>query len=539
MQRRVLILGACALIVVAGFFGFRAVTRHQAAQALDQGIDQFVARLPPGYAVRHGAVDYNPLTSAATVHAVVVTRSGATIVTADAVTVSGADDRAVQDVFDPGFYPGGKPAWTDRKLLIADASAQNVRFIVQGPQQGNLVIRSVTLHRLSGRPFMLPPTEENRVKPEFLADAALALGADTMEARDADLTVAAAQNDQAQNDQAQSDRAQSDQAQSDQAQPSQVQPAKGAMSVASMAISDYDSGKLGSLAIKTAMLDGDGKPRGVPVHVTIGGFDVKSANLRSVLEAIRRTGHADRGLLGHVTYESFGLADATLDAGSGPHLALQDMHATQTLADAGPSGGSGSIHGLTLSIGKMIVPPAAAASLAAFGMNAITMDVDATSTMQANTTQGGTTQGGVPSTVSEEIVLRGLCTLHVQGRFSGYDAALATPAQPLAALMATTLDHAGIVYEDHSLTNRLIAVTAAQTHSTPDVVRAQLAMPVLTLGLMLPNQPDAADQVTNFLNHPGTLTVTMDPPQKTTFAQVAQASVPARAQMLGIHITSK
>ena len=54
--------------------------------------------------------------------------------------------------------------------------------------------------------------------------------------------------------------------------------------------------------------------------------------------------------------------------------------------------------------------------------------------------------------------------------------------------------------------------------------------------MMVPNQPDAADQLTSFLNHPGTLTITMIPPQKTTLAQIALAPVPARAQMLGFHI---
>ena len=270
--------------------------------------------------------------------------------------------------------------------------------------------------------------------------------------------------------------------------------------------------------------------------MTLAGFDLKTANFRGALEAIRKTGHADRGLLGRVTYESVGLSDMTLDAKAGPHLAVAEMHATQTPAGAGPATGKAAIHGLTIATGQAVLPPAAAASLAAFGMNAVTIDVDAISTLQGAAPAGQTQASGGLSTVREDIVLRDLATLHVQGGFSGYDAALASPAQPLAALMATTLDHASIVLEDRSLTRRLFAVAAAQMHSTPDVVRAQLAMPVLTLGLMLPNQPDAADQMTNFLNHPGTLTVTMTPPQKTTLAQIAQAPVPARAQMLGVHI---
>ncbi len=511
MQRRVL-LGAGALVVVAAFFGLRSVTRHQASQVVDQGIDAFLARLPPGYAVRHGMVDYNPLTSAATVHSVVLTHDGATIGTADAITVSGGNDQALRDVFDPAAYPGGKPAWTDRRLLIADASARNVH-LTQGTHPG-LAIGRVTLHRLSGRPFMLPPTPENRARPDFLADAALALSADSVQADD---TTFAAIIPEAGTPQT--------------GTPEAGAPA-GSLSVGSQTISDYDGGKLGSFAVKAFAMDWLGKPHGPPFRLTLDAFDLKTANMRGVLEAIRQSGHADRGMFGGATYESAGLSGLTLDVTAGPHIALADMHASQVPGNGGPTAGTGAIHGLTVATGQTAIPPAAAVSLAAFGMNALTMDVDATSTLSAHSAQAG----GQPSVVSEDIVLRGLGTFHVKANFSGYDAVQATPAQPMAALMATTLHGASVVYEDHSLVNRLLAVAGAQMHTTPDMVRAQLAVPVLTLGMMLPSQPDAAEQLTNFLDHPGTLTVTMTPPQGTTLAQIAQAPVPARAQMLGVHI---
>jgi hypothetical protein len=64
-------------------------------------------------------------------------------------------------------------------------------------------------------------------------------------------------------------------------------------------------------------------------------------------------------------------------------------------------------------------------------------------------------------------------------------------------------------------------------------------MPIVTLGLMLPDQPDAADQVTKFLNQPHTLTVTLNPPQKVTIAEVAAAPVGMRAHLLGLHIAAE
>jgi hypothetical protein len=76
-------------------------------------------------------------------------------------------------------------------------------------------------------------------------------------------------------------------------------------------------------------------------------------------------------------------------------------------------------------------------------------------------------------------------------------------------------------------------------HSTPDAVRAQLAMPLLTLGFLMPDQPDVADQLTSFLTHPGTLTITLNPPQPATLAEVGQAPAERRAHLLGVHVQAK
>ena len=498
MQRRTLLATGAVLLVAGGFLAVRSVISRQAGQAVDQGIDQFLATLPPGYAVRHGAVSANPITSALTLHDVVVTHDGAALATAETVTVSGADQQALHDVFDPAGYPNGKPAWTGRRLLIADASADNLHLVMQGQPPDDLAIRSASLHRLSGRPFMMPPTPENRARPQFWADAALALSVDTLRERDVDVTSPA--------------------------------PSHNAFRIGSSAVSDYDGGKMGSLAIKDVVLDGDGKPRGSPFHMAAAALDLKNLDVRGALEGVRQSGQADRGQLGKAAYDSGDLSGLAIDIANGPAVTMHDLHASQAQSDAGPSSGQAWMHGLTLALGQTAVPPGNAAALAAFGMKALTFDIDATTSMD-----GGNKAGEV----REDIVLHDLAALHVQGNFSGYDKALASPSQPLAAILAATIDHASVVYDDHGLTGRLLAVAAAQTHTTPDIVRAQLAMPVISLALMVPDQQDASDQLTNFLNHPGTLTITMAPPQKVTLGEVAGAPLPERAHLLGVHVTSK
>lgn len=494
MQRGVLLGAGAVVLAVVGFMAFRSTTNRQVGHALDQGIDQLLTRLPPGYAVRHGATEANPLTSSLTVHDVVVLHDGATIWTADQVTVSGADRQALQDVFDPASYPNGHPAWSDRRLLIADASARNLHATAPGADS---LMRSYTLHRLSGRPFLLPPTKENRGRPEFLADAALAFSVDSLEGRDEKLTTTA--------------------------------KSSATIAIGGLALSDYDAGKIGSLAFTHMAADGDGKPRGGPFHLEVGNFDVKNLDMRGVLEAVRQSGHADRGQFGKLSYESGDLSGLSFDMANGPHLGVDDIHAVQTVTDAG-SIGKGYMHGFTMALGQTRLPPAAAPALAAFGMNALTMDIEAAT---------HTTTVDRRMTVHEDLALHELGKLHVDATLSGYDPAQASADKPMGAILGTTLDHAVLSYEDDSLVNRVLAVAALQAHTTPDLLRAQLAMPVMALAVMLPDQPDAADQITAFLTHPGTLAVTLAPPQKITLAEVAQAPVTSRAHLLGAHVAAK
>ncbi len=499
MQRGVLVGAGAILILAIGFFGARSVTQKQAGAALDQGIAQMLTQLPPGYAVRHGTTDVNPLTRAVTVHDLTLTKDGAPVMSAAAFTVAGADRRALQDVFDPDAYPQGRPAWTDRRLLIADASASNVQFPAHPPQIGVVTVKSMTLHRLSGRPFVMPPTPQNRANPVFGADAALAMSLDS-----ATLT-GVAYLEQA--------------------------PKQGAASIESITVSDYDAGKLGSAALRAAAIHAPAKPGGPLVDLALDHMDAKDVDARAALEEIRRIGTSDRASLAKISYSSAAAGGLAMHVPAGPDMSVSDMRAEQgPLAPDGGRAGRAWLHGMVLALGQMAIPPSAQPALSAFGMTALTMDIDA---------QGHSVNTAGETSVREDVALHDLGTLHVDAELGGLNQVAVpqpVPGHPEGPMMAAVIDRATLVWDDASLTNRLLAVAAAQLHTTPELVRAQLAMPVISLGLMIPDQPDAADQVTTFLTHPHRLTVTMNPPQKISIGEIAQAPVTARAHLLGVHI---
>lgn len=500
MQKRVLLGAAAIILVVVGVVAVRGV-QHVSRQAADQTIDRLLANLPPGYSITHGAVGYDPLTGVATLHDVALSRDTGVKWTAETVTVGIADARALQDVFDPSAYPNGQPAWADRRLLLNDAAATNVRATVPqasaqpGSQPGTLqyTIAHVSLHRLSGRPFALPPTPENRRTAAFQRDAALALAVDSLRETDTAVELPG--------------------------------PSPSKLTLGTLTASNYDGGRLGSLLLKDLAADSQ-QTRGGPVHATLASVSVKDADLRPMLRPPAGAGAEMQPSAMSAVYSS---ADADGLAIGGGRVAVQwkELHGEMTAPDtAGVRAGSGYLHGLTVGTGSDPVPADLARSLDAFGMRSVTADIDA----KTHGTRGGATE------IGEVVALHGLGTLHLTGAYTVVQQSSPT-LPPLMGLMRTTLQHLELQWDDASLVDRIFKLAAAQSHTTPELLRGQLAMPVLALGAMLPDQPDAVDQLSAFLEHPHMLRITMAPQPPVSLAEVARAPVTARAHLLGVHIT--
>ncbi len=499
MQRSVLLGAGAAIVIVGGALALRAVSHHEVTGQAAQAVDHELAELLAGAHVTHGPIVEDGLTGTATVHDLAVAQPDGQSWTAGTMVLSGVHTAALRDVFDPANYPNGHPAWTDRRKLLGDLTLNTVHISAKGDQPGDITIAKAELHGLSGRPFALPPTAQNRTTKAFATDAVMALAFDSE--RVTGLSVVAQGKDAFK------------------------------LTMATAGADGYDLGKLASLDVKSLALDGSGGPKHTQVHAEIGAIGLKRVDTGGLLAALRSGDQSSA--LGGVTYGVGDGSDMALRVTPGPALAIHAMHAEQ-----GAPGGTGivekhgTVTGMTLGIGDTALPASAAAEFAAFGMNSLTMDINASQRAQAD----GATE------ISQDIDLHDLGTLHLRAGFSGFvppSGANLAPGAALAGLLATTVRHATIGWEDRSLTNRIFKVAAVEYHSTPEALRRGLAMPLLALGAVLPDQPDAADQITRFLNNPHQLTVTMSPPTPVTLNQVAQAPVTEQAHLLGVHIASQ
>jgi hypothetical protein len=497
MQRRVLLgVGAAVLALAAGFFALRSMTRNEAGKAVDQTIDQIVATLPPGYGATHGTTDVNPITGSVVVHDFAVSYGGRPLWAAEKVSLTGVDQQALNDIFDPHAYPAGRPAWTNRRTLVTDAAFTG--WHSTAPGSGAAAIEAITLHHLDGRPFTAPPTPEVMQTPSFRADSALAFAVDSLELHGLSLNDSSGKHSH--------------------------------ITLASLQLHGYDGGFVQSIELHDAAFDGGNFRRNQRLHAGLGSIDVTRLDARPFLQQIKDTNIVDQASLAGLSYASSDMSGFDLEVSPGPRIALQDLHGQQSPGDAGGiKTGEGSMTGLTISVKDMALPPPQQAAVAAFGMNSVTIDAAGKSRSRVSPAQ---------SDVTEDLDFHQLGKLHLSLSISGYNRP-AAGQDPKAALLDATLDHATVEWDDGSLVNRVLSVAAHQAGTTVDVLRAQLAIPVVTAGLMVPDQPDVADQLTAFLNHPNTLVVTLNPPQKVTLAEVGQAPATSRAHLLGLHIEAK
>jgi hypothetical protein len=500
MMRRNLIGVLVVLVIAAAVLAFRIGGRHEVRATLDQ----MLATLPPGTTATHGATDYNPITDTLTIHDLVLNHDGRKFGSAGLVVAQSAHIEAIRAVFDPDAYPDGKPAWTDRRALLGHLDIQSLRIESGQPGSPPLLIRHATLDTVAGRPFIRPPTPPNRSAADFQADAARAVTFHLVTLEGIDLS----------------------------------RDGQGHFGVSSASLTDYDSGQLGDGRIEGVEIS---VPQGSrPVSFSLAKIAIGSVDLRSVVAALGASAGQDPAARGRAVAGAFSgahggrfdLDGMALKITPGPRIDLASFHSQSVLKADGAAVGSGALHGLSVAAEDSVMPPATRDMMQRFGADRVVLDEDGEGTSNPATRHFDLSR--------LDLALHDLCTLHLTASLDGIDreGLRATDIKVRgAAIMQIVIDHAALSFDDKSLVGRVIGVLAMQQNSTPEAVRAQAAMPLAALSMLLPDEPDAAAQITAFLDHPHNLRITLDPPTPVSLAQVAAAPMQSRAHMLGLKIT--
>jgi hypothetical protein len=527
---RKIVSALVAIVIIVGVVVFLRSTGRRAATV---ALDKSMANLPPGFTATHGDVAYDPILGTFSVSDLTLRKNGAPLFTAGRLEASGmvrgADPQLpsrighltivngsippglhagrleldglaladLRDVVDPAYYPNGKPAWTDRRVLIEHADVTDLAADHPAPDgdQSAAHIKHIHIDGYAARPFDLPPTPENRKLPAFWAAVGRVTAEKSASAEKIDLSPDPDSH----------------------------------FTVATETIQGVDGGRIGSIELHDLRADRTRQGAAVKLQdVSLQGVD--ATDMLPILANMPTDPKtAGRALLGAFHIAKTHLAGADITPQKGPHVTLASLDATQERQPDGKKASTLTAKSFTLAVDPTTLTPVQAKQLQSFGMNVFTFDLDVAGTYDPD---------GQRTTLSQyDLVAEGLGTLHVTATVTG---GVAAPGQnPIAALQTLSLGKATLRWDDHSLTNRLLALGAASKGTTPDALRAQLAMGTLALTMFMPEQPDAASQVNAFLTNPKTLTITLAPSAPVSLMTLAATPAAQRAPLLGVHIQAE
>ncbi len=530
MDRRVVIGGGLVAVALV-LLGVRLASNSGAKT----GLDEALAHLPPGYTATHGAVTYSALTGQAHVRDLAIFHNGAPVFAAGEVSVSGigAQDETgtprrigeivmhdavagpyhhiaridlsglypatLRAVLDARAYPGGRPGWTDKRMVLKHGEVHGVDGAQTAKASGSgqavdikfgvgaLTMDGVRLAQLAAPPDLAAPpavlaaTVEARMSQESgtLRDVTFSAGGPT--------------------------------------------PVHGSLGRSTSG--KFDGGRIAEFSLQDFTLGTDRPAGTLSLQGASGhGFDVSGMlAMMPVIAADPAKPHPEILNTMHLDYAE--LHGLRVDYPAGPLVTIGKMRLNTSVGS-----GDFAITGLTVKTSGRPVTQAVQQALSSFGMVDFTADLDEEGAYNRD--------AGQVTLKRYDIALHNLGTLHVTGNIAGVPAEqAATPEQMQQALASARLTDASIVWDDGSLTQRLLKMAAARQGVTPDQVRMGLAFPLASLAVLMPDQPDAVAQVNAFLTGQHRLAVTIKPSVPVGLAQWEATPVPQRAALLGVRVS--
>ena len=542
MQREVKIgLG----VVLVGAVVFAAV-RFGAGPAAKSGLDLALANLPPGWAATHGAITYNALSGDARVDDLLITHDDQIVFSAASVLASGIagvgptsppkrighitiknaggiyvhhigsleinglEVENIRRLIDPAFYPNGRPASDARLPLLSSLDGTDLALHVDLPAMpvapGVPPLTSSDVHvaewhmdSLSARQFPAPPKADSFQDWAFLAALGRDFGYGSLSARDV----------------------------------TKIMPGYGRVRVGAEDVAGMQDGRIHSAQIENVTYTPESMDRPSAFSLNLDRAALRDMDLSRALDmlpAMMDDPHANASRFNNsIRIGGFEMGGGRLDAAHAPLITLSSVTGSATYQADGTQAGAVTVRGLKIMYTGRDTAPAVALALQRFGKSDFNMDVD----------EGGTynPQDGRLKLTQADFTLHGLGALRFTADVDGLQNSGANPGDRLAMLRAVHLYTASLRWDDASLTDRIFHLLSLQSGKTETQLRAQLGIPVATLGFMMPEQPDAAAQINAFLDGRHRLSITLTPPHPpVSLGDVASASPTEKAALLGVVI---
>jgi hypothetical protein len=228
----------------------------------------------------------------------------------------------------------------------------------------------------------------------------------------------------------------------------------------------------------------------------------------------------------------FDLTGLSMDTPSGDHVTAAVLRDTMAYQDEAPVLQELTVSRLTVPTHGLnrLVPRDA---LAAFGPDHVTADLDFKLVWDPQTHD--------LALAPFRLAAEDLGTLTLNLTLGNVDLSLLPKGAmaAMAGMVVATVKSGSLVYDDHSLIERCIAVYAAMNGQPADGVRQMLVGMLTNLKSPLPSRPLLPSQLAGFIQHPGTLTARIAPDAAVPAAMLAALSPDETAQKLALDVTMK
>jgi len=284
-------------------------------------------------------------------------------------------------------------------------------------------------------------------------------------------------------------------------------------------IRDVAPGRVGSIAIKGLDVESEKAAMSLrSVAVADIAYRPRSEAVRAKLSA--RNAPFPAWLPGDIRVGHFDLTGFRLGVADQVGITLAGIHASVTGTPAIATAGEARIERLAFDLSKL--PPTPAFDPGRDGFEQLTLDVDARSTYDPERKVLEIPRYAI------ELEDRGVLTLSFALGEYVVDEGSDDPDVARERLMAATVRRAELSYEDRSLFNSLLRLSARRGNSEPEAVRAGVIDAIEKLKLKAPGDADwgaMLDAAEGFVKEPKSLTLTAVPPKPLTVQGLVLAAI--------------
>jgi hypothetical protein len=410
----------------------------------------------------------------------------------DRIAAAGASDvdlGGLDRVFDTGRYGPDAPAWTTPHPLIGHVMISGFETKDAGSAGG---VASLIVDGFAARPFRAAPTAAYVKTPAFTQDAAEAVSVASASVTGLHFT------------------------------DSQT---KDSGTVGTISATGYADGALAGFVADKIVYAGPGSQHASLGHFALTGL-VATKFLHTPPGASADTMIAAAGN-GGVRLATFDLSAASVSAPNGAVLAVDSL--SETTTGTAPVENTLTLRGLSIPANAS---PDLAMPLGLIGVDRLVFDLD--EALSFDDASG--------STIFKRVVLtaRGLGKLSLSGTVTGVPHEPMSSDDTLAAIGKIAIGPFAVTFTNDTLVQRAIAAQAKISGKTPQEMTDQLKLAASFMAAgVVPQQPDAGEQVAAFIADPKTLTITAAPAAPIPLATFLGGSLPEAQQALNLRLSAQ